>query len=230
MSEGVCAGCGQVFPKDGMGRHVAACQGLKKSTSGRPPITVFHLEVQSDFEEFWLHLGVPGDATLGDLDEFLRTIWLECCGHLSAFQIGRESICSATDAGRPNREFRTRLGQHLRPGLEFRHDYDFGTTTTCYLKVVGAEERVPLEQGIALLARNEMPELVCGECGKPAEWVCVECMWEGEGWLCEEHAGEHPCGEEMLLPVVNSPRMGQCGYGGPDGADPYELKPGVSRY
>ena len=26
-------------------------------------------------------------ATLEDLDSFLRDIWLECCGHLSAFNI-----------------------------------------------------------------------------------------------------------------------------------------------
>ncbi len=26
-------------------------------------------------------------ATLADLDDFLRGIWLECCGHLSSFDI-----------------------------------------------------------------------------------------------------------------------------------------------
>jgi len=32
--------------------------------------------------------------------------------------------------------------------------------------------------------------------------------------VCEGCAGEHECGEEMLLPVVNSPRVGMCGYEG----------------
>jgi hypothetical protein len=27
-------------------------------------------------------------------------------------------------------------------------------------------------------------------------------------------AGGHECGEEMLLPVVNSPRVAMCGYTG----------------
>lgn len=229
MTKGVCAGCGKVFSKGGMGRHVAACQGLKKSTSGLPPITVYHLAVQGDYQEYWLHLGVPGDATLGDLDDFLRSIWLECCGHLSSFEFGRESILNMTDSGRPNPEFRTRLGRLLHVGLEFRHEYDFGTTTTCFLKVVGAEERVPLKKGVALLARNELPEIVCAECDQPAEWVCVECLWEGTGWLCAEHAEEHPCGEEMQLPVVNSPRVGQCGYTG-SVHEEWELQPGVTLY
>ena len=35
-----------------------------------------------------------------------------------------------------------------------------------------------------------------------------------EGWLCQSCADEHECGEDMLLPVVNSPRTGVCGYAG----------------
>jgi len=31
---------------------------------------------------------VKDNAALSDLDSFLRDIWLECCGHLSAFEIG----------------------------------------------------------------------------------------------------------------------------------------------
>jgi hypothetical protein len=34
---------------------------------------------------------VPATASLEDLDDFLRHIWLECCGHLSRFQIGERS-------------------------------------------------------------------------------------------------------------------------------------------
>lgn len=37
---------------------------------------------------YWLYLEMPARATLTDLDGFLRDIWLECCGHLSAFDIG----------------------------------------------------------------------------------------------------------------------------------------------
>ena len=37
---------------------------------------------------------------------------------------------------------------------------------------------------------------------------------EGGRWLCEDCAKTHECGEEMLLPVCNSPRLGVCGYCG----------------
>ena len=71
---------------------------------------------------------------------------------------------------------------------------------------------------IALLARNQMPLAVCQECGQPAKWLCIECLYEEDktGHLCDEHVDEHPhenYGEPM--PLINSPRTGMCGYGGP---------------
>ena len=50
-------------------------------------------------------------------------------------------------------------------------------------------------------------------CGKPATSVCTVCVYEEGGWLCAECAKAHECGEEMLFPVVNSPRVGMCAYG-----------------
>ena len=44
--------------------------------------------------------------------------------------------------------------------------------------------------------------------------VSTNCLWSDEGWLCDERAPDHPCGEGMLLPVVNSPRVGMRGYTG----------------
>lgn len=36
---------------------------------------------------YWLVIEVKDTATLKDVDQFLRNIWLECCSHLSAFEI-----------------------------------------------------------------------------------------------------------------------------------------------
>ncbi|MEJ5252084.1 MAG: hypothetical protein HPY54_00055 [Chthonomonadetes bacterium] len=51
--------------------------------------------------------------------------------------------------------------------------------------------------------------------------VCSSCLWEDEenAWLCKECARKHDCGEEYFLPVVNSPRVGQCGYTGGERVD-----------
>ncbi|MBV1730429.1 MAG: hypothetical protein KUA33_09465 [Methanobacterium sp.] len=65
-------------------------------------------------------------------------------------------------------------------------------------------------KSIQLLARNDPPLIACESCGKIGTQVCAECAT----WLCDECAHKHECGEDMLLPVVNSPRVGMCGYTG----------------
>jgi hypothetical protein len=37
-----------------------------------------------------MHIEIPATATLLELDQFLRDIWLECCGHLSRFTIDEQ--------------------------------------------------------------------------------------------------------------------------------------------
>jgi len=41
--------------------------------------------------------------------------------------------------------------------------------------------------------------------------------------LCDECAKQHACGMDMLLDVVDSPRVGECGYTGSDLTDIFEL-------
>src|SRR5216683_185356 len=162
-----------------------------------------------------MHLELPAEATLQTLDTFLRRTWLECCGHLSKFEIAGVSYASYPDPEFGDKSMRVQVGTIASPGQQWLHEYDFGTTTELRLKVVA--ERVGEAQGksIQVLARNEAPLISCEVCGKPATEVCAQCIYEGAGWLCEACAEEHECGEEMLLPVVNSPRVGMCGYTGP---------------
>lgn len=39
-------------------------------------------------KDYWLIIEISENTSLKELDQFLRDIWLECCGHLSAFEIG----------------------------------------------------------------------------------------------------------------------------------------------
>jgi hypothetical protein len=109
---------------------------------------------------------------------------------------------------------RSRLDKVLTPGQSFTHEYDFGSTTELNLKVMSEWEIEVKGKAIQILARNDPPVIPCDVCGKPATEICTECVYSGEGWLCDECAKDHECGEEMLLPVVNSPRVGVCGYTG----------------
>lgn len=107
------------------------------------------------------------------------------------------------------------LGRVLRPGMVFSYEYDYGSTTELTLKVVGLRDRAAGPSAVELLARNDAPQIACERCGsEPATQICTECACRDQGWLCDACAAEHECGDEMCLPVVNSPRAGVCGYAG----------------
>ncbi len=108
----------------------------------------------------------------------------------------------------------------LGEGVTLTHIYDFGSTSMTTIKVVGARRGRPLSKHpILLMARNEIPAWTCAECDQPGAALCMECLYDGNPVLCEAHAAVHPH-EDYGPPValVNSPRLGTCGYSGP--ADP----------
>ncbi len=225
QTKGVCQLCQGVASKAGMTRHLAKClaahEGAETAVSKSPPKTVRLLQilVQGQYNpEYWLQVEMPATATLRDLDQFLRDIWLECCGHLSAFKIAgtQYSVQMAAEAGNSwfaspweERNMDVPVGKVLRPDMKFTHEYDFGSTTKLALRVVGEREGQAPEQRVRLLARNEPPQILCELCKKkPAAWVDV---FNDYGWYCEECNEDT---EEGVLPVVNSPRVGVCGYTG----------------
>ena len=210
VPKATCLLCNSKYTKEGMTRHLKSC--LHKSLEKQPKQQkyevqpFFHIYVTGYYSSgYWLHLKINCKASLRDLDQFLRNIWLECCGHLSAFSYQGSEL----GMGR-------KLKDVLRPGMKLLHEYDFGTPTELLVKVLGEYEG-PMEKNkpVQILSRNEAPEIPCDQCGKaPAVQICTECQWDGTGWLCQACAENHECGEEMQLPVVNSPRTGVCGYTG----------------
>jgi hypothetical protein len=223
-STGRCNNCGEVFNKAAMTRHLKGCHGAPIAEPGRPKKWIsrnsFHLLVEGRYApQYWLHLDVPVAATLEGLDGFLRDIWLECCGHMSAFTIGEESFESGA-MGNPfsgessDSSMDIELREVLSPGVTFIHQYDFGTTTELKLKVLAQEMRAGDSTSISILARNDPPAIKCESCGKDATQVCTQCMWDSQAWFCDKCAKKHDCGEEMMLPAANSPRVGTCGYCG----------------
>lgn len=107
-----------------------------------------------------------------------------------------------------------KLGTVLAVGDTCLHDYDFGTTTHLTLRVVAEREGQIGRRPVTVLARNEPPDVRCDQCGQVATQVCGQCVYANARWLCDACAATHPCGEDMLLPMVNSPRVGMCGYTG----------------
>lgn len=222
-TSGQCNICGSIYSKSQMARHLKSCtqKGLADGTSKKRGAQkmAFHLVIEGRYlPEYWMHLDVSASSDLDSLDAFLRDTWLECCGHLSAFQI-EGTMYSVQPAGIRDEPMTARLNQVLSPGLTFYYEYDFGDSTHLRLKVVSEHESDLRRSEMRLLAQNEAPIIPCSACGKAATQICMECVYSGAGWLCERCADKHECDEEMLLPVVNSPRTGVCGYTGRDDAD-----------
>ena len=217
QTRGKCVFCDREMTRGGLARHLRTCperheaiNAVNQASGEEQPL--YHLQVQDAWGgDYWLHLEMKGTATLKDLDYYLRAIWLECCGHMSRFSIG--------GWGSDDIPMSRKIAQVLHVGLELTHIYDFGTSSETVVKAVDVRQGKPLTRHpIFLMARNAMPEEKCMECDQPASWFCQECVYELDetGALCDEHAREHPhtnYGEPM--PLVNSPRVGMCGYGGP---------------
>jgi hypothetical protein len=221
QSKGACSYCGRVLTRGGMARHLQTCPARQDQIQAanqiprpsRPSGTFFHLQIQDAYSgRYWLHLEMAGSAPLGVLDQYLRAIWLECCGHLSSFSVG--GAWSGREVS-PTKK----AGQVFRPGVELTHVYDFGTSSEATIKVVAERQgRALTKHPIALMARNEAPAFACMECEEEARWLCMECIYEEdwEGALCERHAQAHPHEDYGgPMPIVNSPRVGMCGYEGP---------------
>jgi len=222
--EGVCRFCLKTFSGRGIGRHLVACQARKQQdredTARRQRLTtIYHVKISS-YKPFWLHIEMQATARLSDLDRFLRDIWLECCGHLSEFRINDTAYLVPMamdgwwDPGAKSMD--VPLQSVLSAKDRFEYEYDFGSTTYLEGQIFAVREGV-LKDKIRILARNSKPELECTNCDAEATDICVEC-WES---YCKTCLVEHSCGEEMALPVVNSPRMGVCGFTGAYDSDDF---------
>ena len=215
QSRGSCCYCGKEFAKGGMSKHLATCAGRQAAiaqANRRPAEKLIHLQARNAYGgQFWLNLEMNGSATLQDLDRYLRAIWLECCGHMSQFSVG--------GWGGSEISMKTRIDRVFLPDTELTHIYDFGTESVTLIKFAAVRDGPPTtKHPIALMARNAPPDFKCMECDQPATHLCQECQFEDNesGLLCDAHTEGHPhdnYGEPM--PIVNSPRLGMCGYSGP---------------
>ncbi len=200
-SKGNCYICGKTLTKTGAKRHLLSHEYIGENSEA---CRLIKIEYVYD-SDYWLYIDMPFTASLRSLDKFLRDIWLECCGHMSAFYVGMYEKVGMNK----------KIGM-ISEGSVLRYDYDFGSTTELKISFVGTITRKKQKSAVRLLIRNEAPDYTCSVCGKKAESICTECIYETENpFFCEECEKSH-CDEteHYTLPVVNSPRMGVCGYAG----------------
>ena len=217
-SEGKCIYCNQMVAKAAITKHLAKhLQDLEKEH--KTTETAFHVKIQ--VQEMFLNLLVSSDAQLVDLDDFLRAIWLECCGHMSSFrQKGKEYDINWDDEdgdiGEPMGEL---IANIFKEDMVLNYEYDFGSTTSFDVKVLKAYH-VSVKEPVTLLSRNEPLAIMCGLCKtQPAVKMCGVHMYEEYAFYCKDcqkkHAKVCPDFKDYAaMPVVNSPRMGVCAYDG----------------
>jgi len=203
-NSGFCALCGHRATKTTMMAHVQACVAAHDKIGQPQPLVVLRFAAAGE-PRYWLVIEAKADAQLGHVDALLRQLWLECCGHMSAFRLGRRELAMTTA---------TAIA-FARAASKVEYEYDFGSTTALTGELVGKRHGSIGRASVRLLARNEPLVWPCGDCKAPATVVCPYCIDSDDGLFCDAHADVHEhAGEEVYLPVVNSPRMGVCAYTG----------------
>ena len=201
-TKGNCYICGIEAGKTQMKNHLLKAHGKE---AGGQECCLLKIEGAHD-KDYWLLIDVPMESRLSTVDDFLRDIWLECCGHLSAFRGPKRSDYYEIAMSRRLRDFSA--------GDKIVHEYDFGTTTESLITFMGSTKRPKQRNAVRLLARNVPPTFQCRECGALADFICTDCMYStANPFFCESCGDKHEH-DDMLLPVVNSPRFGECGYCG----------------
>lgn len=201
---GKCELCGIVDSQSALAAHLVSCVEKHNGIGTPEPAVLIQFEGEED-PQYWLMVEARANATFQHLDTFLRKIWLECCGHMSTFRKDRFEISK-----------RTKIGDKLAaPGTVLLYDYDMGSTTSLVVTLIGSRQGVLGKAPLRILARNTAIEWHCVQCPSPATLVCPYCYIERSGLFCDADAEVHEhADDDIFLPVVDSPRMGVCGYTG----------------
>lgn len=204
----VCNICHGFYAPSGIQRHVGACakKYVEADTDEKKSSYLFKI-YDKYISDYFLHVLVSEDTSLEELDTFLRDIWLECCGHMSAFRQGRHEL-----------EMDNYVGC-LTDAKKTEYTYDFGSSTDLIIEFK-KEFKGSQKHLIKLVARNTQIKVNCHRCDKKlAKYICTECMYGGDEVIfCEDcvkkHTKKYHEGESyMISHFVNSPRTGVCGYG-----------------
>ncbi len=214
---GVCFLCGLQKKYKPSGAHAHVWGDLHRATWDEPFIWI---SLRSDPEYsvipilYWMEIGVHLEAPLEMLDLFLREVWVECCGHLSEFKVGKKRYLREPEE-RGEYPMDLPVFKVFQPGTTFTYTYDFGSPTVIHGKVRevfrGPAVDPNLWKGAVLLAmRNLKPRMTCSQCDRPARYFYTEEEDRPMELRCMRHVLLHEG-----LPYVNSPRTGICAYHGP---------------
>ena len=110
-------------------RHLSACGERKKvleAETGKRKCGYYELLLMGRYNKnYWLIIEIRETATLRELDQFIRDIWVECCGHLSEFNIAGQRYEVLPDEDffwdEPSKSMDYKLSSVLSAGMEFTY-------------------------------------------------------------------------------------------------------------
>ena len=209
---GICMVCGKELPVQDMQAHIAECIESIAVPDGEENMLL--RIVGRDDPEYWMYIALKKDAQLAQLDKFLRDVWVDCCDHLSVFTAGGKEYYSSHAREMEGHSMKLRLFEKNPDCTQLLYEYDFGTPTRLQIDVIGSFKAEKRHKKAIQLARNIQPQYSCIVCGAKAAYVSSR-MDESiaDSAYCEACGFDNEEIKSTLLPIVNSPRSGMCGYG-----------------
>jgi hypothetical protein len=161
---------------------------------------------------YWLAVLAREDATLQQLDAFLRDTWLEGREKTSRFNISDKVFSSDPQKGERPGQMELDLSHPLMDVLDgdkpFEYSYDLDATTEIEGKVVAATDMLPdrPQTPLRMMARNQAPSITC-QCGRDAVYVDPSHAGTPAGFVCEVCAADLDTETPEALPrLENTPR------------------------
>ena len=219
-----CYYCNKELTERTIKRHMKNCSEMKKiieeqNVTDKKQRNQFIIAIKSKYEgnDYCIYLSIDGTLGLVHIDQFIRDIWVECCGHLSGFRIRGKFY--------QDHSMNTRLNDILDIDEKFEYEYDFGSTTYLNLEVVDIIQVSSSFSQIEIIARNHDIKHECETCGKEAKFF----NYENDKWECENCIDEN---NDMISEIeyCNSPRDGVCGYEGHKEAENVYLPGNTKKY
>lgn len=230
--QGRCYYCNKGLTERTIKRHMKNCLEMgkvieenMKGAKGKAVRDQFVISIKDKYASsvYCIYVSIDSNLQLQHLDKFIRDIWVECCGHLSAFYIDGESYNDNSDG---QYEMNYYLKDVLSLNKKFEYQYDFGSTTELILEVIDII-KVPKEfTQIEIIARNNEEKSKCHKCGDKATYF----NWNTEEWLCKNCAQGIDEDELEEVSYSNSPRDGVCGYVGDKDAETLYLPQNNKKY
>lgn len=174
-------------------------------------------------KEYWLDILINENFTLRDLDDLIRGVWVECCGHLSNFRIDGVKYEVSIDEDffifEKAETMDIALKDVLKRGQKISYEYDYGTPTDLEITVKAHKKGNTLDQ-FWVVGNNDDLKHKCTYCKKrKAIYIDPSTVYEeSPKFICKrcfEELEDEEIDDIYWLNVCNTPRMGVCGFDGP---------------